>query len=248
MRTDLIDELESGFDPSEQTRELFRLDSLCKEAATELKNLKDATDWLNDDPFRVLSQINVNEHTEKKSGLTYLSWAWAWDTLMTYYPDSETGINRPDNGLPYWTDGSTAWVDVYVTIRWGTRTRTRSEVFPIMDHRNKSIPIDQITSFNMNTALQRAWTKCIARHGLGFYIYAGQDLPNEEAEAEKAKKKTPATGEQIDKVTELYSEEEIAKMLKRMKKASIANITQEEAEKMIAKRDTSLLADQSPTF
>ena len=117
-----------------------------------------------------------------------------------------------------------------------------------MDHRNKSIPLDQITSFNMNTALQRAWTKCIARHGLGFYIYAGQDLPNEEAEAEKAKKKTPATGEQIDKVTELYSEEEIAKMLKRMKKASITNITQEEAEKMIAKRDTSLLADQSPTF
>jgi len=250
MRTDLIDDLQSGFDPTpdDQVRELYRMDSLCREAAVELADLKDALDWLNKDPYKVLSEINVNEHTEKKNGLTYLSWAWAWDMLISKYPDSENGINRPENGLPYWTDGMTCWVDVYVTIRWGARSRTRSEVFPITDFKNKSIELTNLTSFDINTALQRAWTKCIARHGLGFYIYAGEDLPKEQAEKEKAKAKSPVTYEQIEKIESLYTENEIGTMLKRMKKSAITMITQKEAETMIKKRDMALVADQTPTF
>lgn len=250
MRADLIDDLQSGFDPTPdyQGRELYRLDNLCKEAATELADLRDAVKWLDEDPYKVLSRINVNDHIEKKSGLSYLSWAWAWDTLMDLYPDSENGINRQESGLPYWTDGMTAWVEVYVTLRWGKRSRTRSEVFPIMDYKNKSIPLTEITSFHVNTALQRGWTKCIARHGLGFYIYAGQDLPNEEAEKEKAKAKTPVTTEQIEKIESLYTENEIGTMLKRMKKSAITMITQAQAETMIRKRDMALVADQTPTF
>lgn len=250
MRADLIDDLQSGFDPTPdyQGRELYRLDNLCKEAATELADLRDAVKWLDEDPYKVLSRINVNDHIEKKSGLSYLSWAWAWDTLMDLYPDSENGINRQESGLPYWTDGMTCWVDVYVTLRWGKRSRTRSEVFPIMDYKNRSIPLTEVTSFHVNTALQRAWTKCIARHGLGFYIYAGQDLPNEEAEKEKAKAKTPVTYEQIEKIEKLYTENEIGTMLKRLKKSAITMITQAQAETMIKKRDTSLIEDQTPTF
>jgi hypothetical protein len=117
-----------------------------------------------------------------------------------------------------------------------------------MDYKNKSIPADKVTSFDVNTALQRAWTKCIARHGLGFYIYAGQDLPNEEAEAEKARQSSPITAEQTEKVQSLYSTEEITTMLKRLRKGSLAEVSQAQAEKMISKRDRSLVNDQSSTF
>ena len=259
MRDDLLEDLRSGFDtaaPEEMPRELARLCALCDEAANELENvqtlnkaLAESLQWVNEDPYKVLSRINVNEHTEKKNGLTYLSWAWAWDTLLSFYPDSYTTIKRPvETDFPYWTDNQTCWVDVGVTIRWNGKERTRTEVFPIMDYKNKSIPVDKVTSFDVNTALQRAWTKCIARHGLGFYIYAGQDLPNEEAEAEKAKQTAPITSEQAEKVRELYSTDEINTMLKRLKKGTLADINQAQAEKMIAKRDRTLVNDQTETF
>ena len=253
MRKDLITELQSGYDPAEPTRELYRMEALMNEAAEELNELSAFKAKYDGDPFTVLSKINVNEHIEKKGNLSYLSWAWAWDTLMRIYPDSFTEINRPESGLPYWTDGRTCWVDVSVTIVWDAgwvdmADRTRSEVFPIMNSRNRSIPVDEVTSFDINTALQRAWTKCIARHGLGFYIYAGEDLPKEEADAEEERKKSPVTSEQIEKIEKLYKPDEIEKMLKRMKKAAITMINQGEAEKMIRKRDTSLITDQTSTF
>lgn len=259
MREDLIEELRSGFDtaaPEEMPRELARLCALCDEAANALeqeqklnKALADSIQWVNEDPYKVLSRINVNEHTEKKNGLTYLSWAWAWDVLMSHYPDSYTSIRRPvETDMPYWTDGNTCWVDVSVTVVWNGNERVRSEVFPIMDYKNKSIPADKVTSFDVNTALQRAWTKCIARHGLGFYIYAGQDLPNEEAEQQKKRETAYITAEQIEKVESLYSTAEIDTMLKRLKKPALTYITMAQADKMIAKRDRGLIEDQSPTF
>lgn len=251
--TELIEDLQAGYDPTpeDHVRELERLSALAEEAAERIMTYKSlietmtaAMQLLNDDPFRVLSRIDVGEHIEKKNGLNYLSWAWAWDTIMRYYPDTQTDIKRPESGLPYWTDGRTCWVDVSVTVAWNDRTRTRSEVFPIMDHRNKSIPLENVTSFDINTALQRAWTKCIARHGLGFYIYAGQDLPNEVIEEQKK----PVTEEQAAKIRELYTEEEIGKMLKNLKKKKLEDINNAQAEKMINSRDRSLVNDQSPTF
>lgn len=246
MRKDLLQELKDGYDnePSSLPKEAERMASLMNEAADELQRFS----FYDDDPYRVLSKINVNEHVEKKNGLSYLSWAWAWDTLMSIYPDSYTEIRRPENGMPYWSDGKTCWVDVGVTIVNGSKERTRTEVFPIMDYKNKSIPVEKVTSFDINTALQRAWTKCIARHGLGFYIYAGQDLPNEEAEAERAKETATITPEQADKVLALYSDEEISTMLKRLKKTALVHVTQAQAEKMIAKRDLSLVNDKTETF
>lgn len=250
---ELIEDLQAGYDPEpeDRVRELERLSALAEEAADRIitqKNLIEAMtaamQLINDDPFRVLSRIDVGEHIEKKNGLNYLSWAWAWDTIMRYYPDTETAINRPESGLPYWTDGRTCWVDVSVTVAWNGRKRTRSEVFPIMDHRNRSIPVDNVTSFDVNTALQRAWTKCIARHGLGFYIYAGQDLPNEVIEEQKK----PVTEEQAAQIRELYTDEEIQRMLKNLRKKKLEDINNGQAEKMINSRDRSLVNDQSPTF
>lgn len=246
MRAELIKELRDSYDnePSALPKEADRMDALMEEAANELERFS----FYDDDPYRVLSKINVNDHVEKKNGLSYLSWAWAWDTLMSIYPDSYTEIHRPENGMPYWTDGRTCWVDVSVTIENNGKRRTRAEVFPIMDYKNKSILVENVTSFDINTALQRAWTKCIARHGLGFYIYAGQDLPNEEAEAQRAKEAKLITQEQVEKVQSLYSPEEIETMLKRLKKGSLADVTVAQAEKMINKRDRSLVNDQTETF
>lgn len=266
----LIDELRSGFDPSEPTRELARLEDLCASAADRIQTLaetndamedavKDATDLVGNiiasfenDPFKVLNKINVNEHVEKKNGLSYLSWAWAWQELMSLYPDSYTEINRPENGFPYWTDGKTCWVDVSVILVWfdgkTTQQRTRSEVFPVMDYKNNSVPLDKITSFQVNTALQRAWTKCIARHGLGFYIYAGEDLPKDEAEAKRIEESAPCTEEQMQKVKSLFTEEELGKMLKRMKKKNLSDVTKKEAQTMIDARDNSLVNAKVESF
>ena len=138
----------------------------------------------NESAFAVLNAINCNEHTEQKNGLTYLSWAWAWQMVKKHFPDATyTVYERPD-GCPYWTDGRTAWVKTGVTIQG----QEHIEYLPIMDLRNNSIPVEKITSFDMNKAIQRSLTKAAARHGLGLYIYAGEDLPEEEAAAKKAAK------------------------------------------------------------
>lgn len=129
--------------------------------------------------FATLNNINVNEHTEKKNGLTYLSWAWAWGEVKNNYPDAFYTIYERENGIPYFTDGKTCWVKTGVTING----LEHIEYLPIMDHRNNSIPLERVTSFDMNKAIQRSLTKACARHGLGLYIYAGEDLPEDEKKA-----------------------------------------------------------------
>ena len=124
--------------------------------------------------FQVLNSINCNEHTEQKNGLTYLSWAWAWQMVKQNFPDATYTIYENKDGLLYHTDGKTAWVKTGVTING----LEHIEYLPVMDFKNKSITIDQITSFEVNKAVQRSLTKACARHGLGLYIYAGEDLPD----------------------------------------------------------------------
>lgn len=137
--------------------------------------------------YETLREINVNEHTEKKGNLTYLSWVWALDQLYLHYPAAEVEVHKNPDGWPYWTDGRTCWVDVEVKIpTMSPNFMSRREfAYPIMNYQNKSIPLDKVTSFDVNTSIQRAITRCIARFGLGFYIYAGEDLPPEE-NAERA--------------------------------------------------------------
>jgi len=137
--------------------------------------------------FAILSAIDCNGRTEIKESkwtdkkdvehkvqLTYLSWAWAWHICKKHFPDAYYTIYETPEGRPYFDDGRTAWVKTGVTIDG----LEHIEYLPIMDHRNASIPVNQLTSFDMNKAIQRSLTKAIARHGLGLYIYAGEDLPD----------------------------------------------------------------------
>ena len=123
--------------------------------------------------FKTLNGIDVNEHTEKKNGLTYLAWAWAWAEVKKHYPDAQYTIYENANGMNYHTDGRTCWVKTGVTIEG----LEHIEYLPVMDYANKSIPVERVTSFDVNKAIQRSLTKAAARHGLGLYIYAGEDLP-----------------------------------------------------------------------
>lgn len=123
--------------------------------------------------FQVLNDINVNGKTEKKNGLTYLSWAWAWGEVKKLHPDATYTIYESESGWNYHTDGRTAWVKTGVTVNGIEHI----EYLPVMDHRNRSIPLDNINSFDVNKTIQRSLTKAVARHGLGLYIYAGEDLP-----------------------------------------------------------------------
>lgn len=123
--------------------------------------------------FETLNSIDVSEYTEKKGNLTYLSWAWAWAKVKENYPDATYKIYENAQGLIYHTDGKTCWVKTSVTIDGIENT----EYLPVMDNRNNSIPLANITSRNVNDSIQRSLTKACARHGLGLYIYAGEDLP-----------------------------------------------------------------------
>lgn len=135
--------------------------------------------------FATLNAINVNEHVEKKDTgkvqLSYLSWAWAWAKVKENYPEASYTIYENKDGWNYHTDGKTCWVKTGVTING----MEHIEYLPVMDNRNRSIPADSVTSFDVNKAIQRSLTKAAARHGLGLYIYAGEDLPEEDAKQAK---------------------------------------------------------------
>ena len=119
-----------------------------------------------------LLKVNVNEHTEKKNGLTYLSWAWAWAEALKADPQATYKIEMFDN-KPFVDINGTAMVFVTVTMFGKPMTCQ----LPVMDYRNKAIPNPD--SFAVNTAIMRCMTKGLALHGLGLYIFSGDDLPEE---------------------------------------------------------------------
>lgn len=124
-----------------------------------------------------LLSINVNEHTERKNGLTYLSWAWAWAEVLKVDPEATWDVIEHD-GLPVrFLPDRTAMVKVAVTIKGMTKTCW----LPVMNHRNQAI--EQPNAFQVNTAVMRCLAKAIGMHGLGLYIYAGEDLPEDGADA-----------------------------------------------------------------
>ena len=135
--------------------------------------------------FLDLYNINVNDKSKEKNGLTYLSWAAAWASVKKVFPDAkyqyhEDVMSFDNEGNPwktrYWfDDGKTAWVKVSVTINDITYT----EILPIMDFKNKPVPAENVTCMDANKALKRCLAKCCGLHGLGLYIYEGEDLPEE---------------------------------------------------------------------
>ena len=146
---------------------------------------------MNENYFSELYKIDCSGKVEKKNGLSYLSWAWA--ELKKVHPDATYTVYENADGWNYHTDGRTAWVKTGVTVNGIEHI----EYLPVMDVRNKSIPLDNITSFEVNKTIQRSLTKAVARHGIGLYVYAGEDLP--EGAEKEMKPLTPALVEEAKK-------------------------------------------------
>lgn len=117
-----------------------------------------------------LLKLNVNDHVEKKQNLSYLSWAWAWAEALKADPAATFEVKTFD-GKPYMDVNGTGMVWVTVTMFGKPMTC----FLPVMNHRNQ--PIQNPDSFQVNTSIMRCMTKGLALHGLGLYIYAGEDLP-----------------------------------------------------------------------
>ena len=187
--------------------------------------------------FIELNKIDVSDKIEKKNGLSYLSWAYAWGELKKRFPNATYKIyeNTLPNGyvVNYFTDGKTSYVKTSVTVN----EIEHIEELPVMDYRNKSIPLEAMTSFDVNKAIQRSLTKAVARHGLGLYIYAGEDLPEQEPkETPKTDPKPldPKPKQNIDNI-KLAKKEQIG-MLKALGykgRTPAEALTEEEAEKYI---------------
>lgn len=155
--------------------------------------------------FETLNSTDLSEKSKEKNGLTYLSWASAWAEVKKLFSNAQYTIHPQVmdeyGNTRFWhDDGSTGWVEVSVTIN----DLTYTEVLAIMDYRNKSIPADQITSVDANKSMKRCLVKALAMHGLGLYIYQGEELP-----------------EEVSKIAEL--QEEITELAK--KKSAISDST-----------------------
>ena len=140
--------------------------------------------------FEILNSINVNEKTEKKNGLTYLSWAWALTEVLKAQPNMTYEVKKFD-GLPYVYDEKTGYM-VFTEVH--IQGITREMWLPVMDGANKAMmkdaytykdrwgkekTVDSATMFDINKTIMRCLTKNLAMFGLGLYIYQGEDLPEE---------------------------------------------------------------------
>jgi hypothetical protein len=164
--------------------------------------------------WKTLSKINVNEHTETKMNLTYLSWAWAWKILKDNYPNAKYAFTSHDymNGLLDYMKYPDESGSVACTIYIGKHVK-ESMWLPIMDNRNNAIK--NPNARQISDAKMRCLVKCISMLGLGLYIYAGEDLPEDtepepvkEAPKKKAarKKREQEGHEEEDKVTMTFTE------------------------------------------
>lgn len=165
--------------------------------------------------YQTLRAINVNQHIEKKNGLTYLSWAWAWDQFKLAYPEATYKVIKDQDGLPYFE--THAGVMVYTEVTAGGITHEMW--LPIMDGANKAMKresytyktkygektCDSFDMFDVNKTIMRCLVKNLAMFGLAIYIYAGEDLP-EEDKVQAPKKVTPLAGaeESLDEESQQF--------------------------------------------
>lgn len=178
--------------------------------------------------YTELSKINVSEHVEKKGKFSYLSWAWAVDVLRTHDPEATWEVIRFD-GMPYMKTECGYFVEVAVTVKG----ITLSQIHPVLNNFNK--PIEKPNAFEINTSIQRCLVKAIALHGLGLYIYAGEDLPIDN---------TPVTSNQVGEVKTRaltlagLRDKKDTDVYKAMGITDVTKLTSEQANEVIAKLDT----------
>ncbi len=173
--------------------------------------------------FTELYSLNVNENVEKKEGLSYLSWSWAVAEILKKYPDMTYEILRFENNLPYTYDEKTGYM---VFTKVTLQGITREMWLPVMDSKNKAMldheytyevknwktgevvekTVAPATMFDINKTIMRCLTKNFAMFGLGLYIYAGEDLPEEEQNKKISE-------EQIKQIKKLVAEDKIEDML-----------------------------------
>lgn len=123
--------------------------------------------------FETASKLNVNDKTEKKGNLTYLSWSWAWAEFKKIYPEANYNIKKfGENNLPYIHDENTGYM-VFTEVT--ADDKTYEMWLPVMDFKNKAMLTPSM--FDINKTIMRCLTKNLAMFGLGLYIYAGEDLP-----------------------------------------------------------------------
>jgi hypothetical protein len=150
---------------------------------------------MNSEQVLAMLKMNVNEHTEKKNNLTYLSWAWAWAEALKADPEATFKIEMFEE---YEGGKKSCYIDingtamVFVTVTLFGKPMTCQ--LPVMDYRNKAILNPD--AFAVNTAIMRCMTKALSLHGLGLYIYAGEDLP--EGESDEG---TPDEGRMLDYIS-----------------------------------------------
>ena len=144
--------------------------------------------------FMELFEEDVSKYIEKKNGLNYISWAIAWAGIKRLHPDATYKVYETPEGCNYFTDGRFCWVKTGVTVEGIEHI----EYLPVLDYRNKSIPLNAVTSFDVNTSIQRSLTKACARHGYGLKVYAGEDV-----EAATREVPTPMTDAQREELVKL---------------------------------------------
>ena len=125
--------------------------------------------------FDKLFKTDVSKYVKKKGKYSYLSWCFAVQELKKVCPTARWGVTKSEDGSPYFKTDCGYFVEVWVDVEGVSL----SQVHPVLDNRNQ--PIENPNSFHINTSLQRALAKCIALHGLGLYIFAGEDLPEPDA-------------------------------------------------------------------
>lgn len=123
--------------------------------------------------FQELYDIDVSEKIEEKNGLSYLPWSCAWAEVKKIHPDAQYTIYENEIGRPWFDDGRTAWVKTGVTINGIEHI----EYLPVMNLRNNSIDASEVKSTDANKTIQRSITKACARHGIGLFVFEGEDTP-----------------------------------------------------------------------
>lgn len=176
-----------------------------------------------DNYFVELYNVNVNNYVEKKGNLSYVSWANAWAEVKKRHPDCFYTIYENEQGWFYFTDGKTCWVKTGVTVNG----LEHIEYLPVMDFKNKSIPWDAVTSTDINKTIQRSLTKACARHGLGLYIYAGEDLPEAE-DTTKAKAKEKISETEVAVMKNMFKPNQIEAILAQCNVKKLEDMTAEQ--------------------
>lgn len=140
--------------------------------------------------FEKLNKLNVSDKVDKKGRFTYLSWVYAWSELKKVAPDAQVTVYHDEKtNMPYFSAGKAGvMVKVGVTVNGVEHIN----YLPAMDFKNNAIPEEKVTMMDVNKAIQRATVKAIALHGLGLYIYAGEDLPESDEKKSPVKAKSTA--------------------------------------------------------